>query len=301
MQVSGREMARDLVASLRLRHWIKNALVFVPLVLGGRLSESEPLTSVVIAFFAIGLAASAGYLVNDLLDAPDDRRHWSKKDRPIARGALPAPLVISATAALHAGGFALAVFISWQAAGVLLAYVLLSLAYSHGMKRVALLDGFVLACLFTLRLALGVVAAQVPPSPWLFVFSMFLFSSLTYAKRLTELQRGVAHMDDTFASRGYCPEDKPLLLSLGVAAGIGSVIILTLYIIEDAFRQSFYGNTAWLWSLPPIVFLLICRIWLKTARGKMHDDPVAFVLGDRVSLGLLMMLGMCFYMAWMGM
>ena len=288
----------ELLRSLRLAQWIKNTLVFAPLVLGGRLDEPPAVAATALAFVALGLAASATYLVNDILDAPNDRQHWSKRDRPIARGSLSPRVAAIAAAALFAGGFGLAAMVSLKAFGALLIYVVLSLAYSVALKRVPILDALLLAILFTMRLGLGAVAANVPPSPWLFVFSMFVFTSLSFTKRYAELRRSAEHSGSPVGGRGYRIEDQPLLVGLGVAAGVGSVIILILYIIEDAYKQSFYGSSSWLWGFPLIVFLLVSRLWLVTLRGEMNDDPVAFVLTDRISLALLVLLLVCFYIAW---
>jgi hypothetical protein len=129
---------------------------------------------------------------------------------------------------------------------------------------------------------------------------MFLFMSLSLAKRHTELSRAHAARGTTIAGRGYRAEDAPLVLAVGMAAGTAAVVIIILYIIEDAFRQSFYGRTLWLWGFPPLVFLLICRVWLVTARGEMNDDPVRFMLADRASQGVLAVLVACFALAWLG-
>ena len=278
---------------------MKNLLVFAPIVLGGQLGDMPALLATVAAFFALGLAASSTYLLNDILDVADDRRHWSKRERPIADGRLPASTAAASAVVGLAAGLAIAAGVSWPTLGVLLVYVALTLSYSLGLKRLPLLDGFVLAIQFTLRLALGVVAAQVPPSPWLFVFSMFLFTSLSLAKRYTELGRSSIVQGTSIAGRGYRAEDAPLVLAIGVAAGLGAVVIVILYIIDDAFRQSFYGSTLWLWGFPPLIFLLVCRIWLVTVRGEMDDDPVRFLLADRVSQSLLAMLVTCFFFAWL--
>ena len=295
-----RSQMHDLYASLRLHQWAKNILVFAPAMLAGRLDELPIVLATLVAFIALGLVASATYLINDILDAPDDRQHWSKKNRPIAAGRLPiSTAAIAATAGLIAG-ITIAVGLSWSAAAVLLVYVALTLGYSLGLKRIPLADGLVLAILFTLRLALGVAAADVAPSAWLFVFSMFLFSSLTYAKRYTELVRSDVRPGEAIHGRGYRPEDTPLVLAVGVAAGLGAVLIMVLYIIEDAFRQSFYGSTLFLWGFPPLIFLIVVRIWLVTVRGEMNDDPVKFLLRDPPSLAVLVMLGVCFGFAWLG-
>jgi 4-hydroxybenzoate polyprenyltransferase len=145
-----------------------------------------------------------------------------------------------------AGGLGLAAVVTWNAVVVLGIYIALTFAYSLGIKRFPLVDGLTLAALFTLRLALGVVATQVSPSPWLFVFSMFLFTSLSLAKRYTELDRSNLDRHETLAGRGYRGDDGPLVLAAGIAAGLGAVIIMILYIIEEAFRHSFYGSVVWL-------------------------------------------------------
>ena len=298
-RINGPSRFQALTESLRLHQWVKNLLVFAPIILHGELGNIWALVATMLAFIALGLVTSSTYLLNDILDVTDDRRHWSKRERPIARGDLPA----SAAAAWAMGGLAagmmLGVAVFAQVALVLLLYLGLTLAYSLALKRLPLVDGFVLATQFTLRLALGVVAAQVPPSAWLFVFSMFLFTSLSLAKRHTELGRLSRVNAATIAGRGYRADDAPLVLSVGIAAGLGAVIIIILYIIEDAFRQSFYGSTLWLWGFPPTIFLLICRIWLVTVRGEMNDDPVRFMLVDHTSQCLFVVLMTCFLFAWL--
>ena len=90
------------------------------------------------------------------------------------------------------------------------------------------------------------------------------------------------------------------MLTVGVASGISAVMIMVLYIVEEAFQYSFYGSTQWLWGFPILVFLFVMRIWLVSARGEMHDDPVAFAIKDRPCLALLALLGICFAFAWLG-
>jgi magnesium-transporting ATPase (P-type) len=151
---------------------------------------------------------------------------------------------------------------------------------------VPLLDIFVLASLFTLRLGLGIVLTDVQMSFWLLVFSMFAFLSLSAAKRHSEALHLVEHGLDHMPSRGYLAADVPLLLGLGLAASLGAVLIMILYLIEDAFPRQFYSTPAYLWAIPPILFLFFGRIWLLCQRGRLHDDPVAFALKDRTSLAL---------------
>ena len=289
-----------LLKSLRLHQWVKNLIVFVPIVLGGHLADIEAMSHTLIAFIALGLVASATYLINDVWDISDDRKHWSKRNRPIAAGRLPVGIAVLAAPLIILPALWLAGTISHSALGMVLVYLAVTLAYSFGLKLIPFVDGIVLAALFTVRLAIGSAAAEVPPSSWLFVFSMFLFASLSYAKRHTEIARVIERQYATVNGRGYRTVDAPLVLAVGVASGISAVMIMVLYIVEEAFLYSFYGSTQWLWGFPVLVFLFVMRIWLVSARGEMHDDPVAFAVKDRPCLALLSLLVVCFGFAWLG-
>lgn len=291
---------RALAKCARPHQWAKNALVFVPGVLAGQLSSPHAMLASAACFAALCVTASSTYLLNDLWDVNDDRRHWTKCRRPIASGRLPLRLAMLAIPLGLAAGMLIAAATVPKACAVLLAYIGLTLAYSFSLKRVPVLDVTVLASLFTLRLLLGIVATGVFASPWLLVFSMFLFSSLCFAKRYVEVERA-AERGARVTSRGYRPGDSTLIFSLGLGTGIASILIMVLYVIFDAFRQTFYGNTAWLWAFPVIIFLWFSRVWLVAVRGELNDDPVAFAVRDRPSLLLGGAIMTAFLLAWSGM
>jgi 4-hydroxybenzoate polyprenyltransferase len=293
-------MLRELARSLRLHQCVKNLLVFVPVILGGRLSDRAEVLNTLIAFVALTCLASGTYLINDVWDRPEDRKHWSKRYRPIAAGRLTVTSALCAALVLIGAGVLLGVLVSAKTGGMLLLYLAVTLAYTLNLKTVPFVDGLVLASLFTIRLGIGAVAADVPPSPWLFVFSMFLFASLSYAKRHTEIVKAIARHAEPPNGRGYRSVDAPMMLTVGLSSGIGAVTIMVLYIVEEAFRSSFYGSTSWLWGFPPLVFLFVMRIWLLSARGEMSDDPVAFAVKDPTSLALSGLLLLCFGFAWLG-
>jgi 4-hydroxybenzoate polyprenyltransferase len=113
---------------------------------------------------------------------------------------------------------------------------------------------------------------------------MFIFLSLSLVKRHTEVARMVDHGHKKVLGRGYMAGDGPMLLALGVASSMGAVLIMVLYLIEEAFQATFYHHSAMLWGFPIVVFLFLGRIWLLCQRNEIHDDPVAFALKDRVSL-----------------
>jgi 4-hydroxybenzoate polyprenyltransferase len=291
---------RALIKAARLHQLAKNTLIFVPAVLSGAIVEPATLIKCVLAFLALGLIAIGTYLVNDILDLTHDRRHWSKRYRPIASGDLPVGSALAAAAISIGGGLAIGAAISAGVLTGLAAYLALTLAYSMRIKRLAILDVVVLAILFTLRLAIGIAAAQVYASPWLLVFSMSLFTSLSIAKRYTEIKRTETRGEATVAGRGYITADAPLVLGLGLATGTASVLILVLYLIFDAFNHEFYGNSNWLWLFPLVLFLWIARVWLISQRGELNDDPVAFALKDRQSLALGALMVAAFVLAWIG-
>ncbi|MBD8907487.1 UbiA family prenyltransferase [Methylorubrum zatmanii] len=293
--------ARALLKALRPHQWAKNALVFLPLVLGGLAGEAKAWSVAGVAFLALGLVASASYLLNDLLDLAHDRAHWSKRERPLASGRLPLVAGLTAMLAGLAGGLTAAAAAGPAVLGGVLAYLGLTLVYSVWLKRVPMLDALILGGLFTLRLAIGVAAVAVPWSPWLLTFSMFLFTSLSFAKRHTELRGAVRRgRSGPIAGRGYQPADEAVVLAFGIASGLASVLIFILYLANEAFRHAVLAAPLALWSFPLILVLFMGRVWLLAGRDALHDDPVAFAVKDRPSLALAALAGFAFAVAAFG-
>jgi 4-hydroxybenzoate polyprenyltransferase/phosphoserine phosphatase len=270
--------------AMRLHQWAKNGLVFVPLVLGGQFFSPHAWLAAALAFFAMSLLASGTYIANDMWDLAEDRRHWSKKKRPLASGQLSLARGLALLSGCALVAFLLAAFDGFGAVAALGVYLLMSLLYSYKFKREPILDVLLLAGMFTMRLVVGQVVTGVALSPWLLVFSMFIFLSLSLVKRHTEVARMVEHGHKKVLGRGYLAGDAPMLLALGVASSMGAVLIMVLYLIEEAFQASFYLHSEMLWGFPIVVFLFLGRIWLLCQRKEIHDDPVAFALKDRVSL-----------------
>lgn len=294
---------RGWAKALRLHQWAKNVLVFLPLVLGGLFTDLAAWTNAVLAFLALGVLASATYLINDIWDIEDDRQHWTKRNRPLASGLMTVKQAAIVTPLAFAVSLALGAMVGPAVVAVLLAYLVLTLCYSFGFKRKPVLDAFTLALLFTLRLVLGIAAVGVVPSPWLLVFSMFLFTSLSFAKRQTEVLRLVEKKQDTgdkISGRGYFVTDAPFILAMGVSCGMASILIMVLYLTQDALLVDFYGNPDWLWAIPAMLFLWLSRIWMLSQRGELLDDPVVFAMRDPKSLMLCAGLGLFFVMACLG-
>jgi len=273
--------------ALRIHQWAKNALVFVPMFLAGRAGDASSWIADGLGFLAIGVMSSSTYLINDMWDLEDDRQHRSKKHRPLASGSLPlahamiaAPLGILAGAALAyaAGGLA--------ALGCVLVYLAGTLIYSLGLKRVPIADTLVIGGLFTLRLWLGAVLVEAPLKQWLFVFSAFLFTSLAMAKRLSEIRRVAISGASQVNGRGYLAVDAPVVSTMGIGASVAAVLVMVLYLVDEAFQQNFYRSPAILFAIPVALTLWLGRIWLLCGRDELDDDPVAFAVKDKPSLWL---------------
>ena len=282
---------------LRPHQWVKNLLVFFPLITSHKISQPQMLWMGGLAFMALCLCASSVYVVNDLLDLDADRRHPTKRCRPLASGELPLPIGFMIGPLLVISAFTLATMISGAFAIALGVYALVAFFYAWWLKHVPLLDVFVLAALYTLRLIAGHAATGVQYSDWLLAFSLFMFLSLALVKRLQELQQATrTSAVGSSDVRGYRGEDLPILGPLGVASGYLSVLVLALYVNSDKV-SILYRNPTILMLICPMLLYWISRVYLVTNRGDMHDDPVVFALKDRVSYAICILTVMVIWAA----
>ncbi len=270
---------RTSIRALRPHQWSKNILVFVPLLLAHSYFDEARVLSTLLAFISFCLCASAVYIFNDLMDLDADRQHPDKKNRPFAAGDLSilSGLVLSALL-LSLSAF-LAFNISLGYTLVFAVYFLTTTAYSLGLKSVALLDVFILAGLYTLRVLAGTFSADAELSFWLLAFSLFIFFSLAMLKRYSELYNLEQREKKRTVVRGYSTDDKNILALLGVASGYISVLVLALYITTPEHMVE-YRNPEFLWIVFPALLYWISRVWLLASRGQMNEDPVLFALKD---------------------
>jgi 4-hydroxybenzoate polyprenyltransferase len=268
--------------ALRPYQWPKNLLVFVALLTAQDILHVHLLMRSLTMFAVFCLVSSSVYVLNDLVDLADDRRHPVKCTRPLASGALSVGVGRMMFPVLLAAGLALAVLVLPLAACLwLLAYYAGTLAYTFGAKRVAMLDVIVLAGLYTVRMIAGAAAIDVPISIWLLTFSMSTFTSLALVKRVSELTR-VIESGGVMRGRGYEREDLDTLKSLGVAASYAAVVVLALY-IHDPTTSRLYATPAILWIAVPVLLYWTSRLWLLADRGQINGDPLLFATRDRVS------------------
>jgi 4-hydroxybenzoate polyprenyltransferase/phosphoserine phosphatase len=273
---------RDYVKAVRVHQWLKNLLVFVPLVMAHQVTDFTLLLQAVLAFVGFGLCASSVYVLNDLLDLESDRKHPSKCRRAFAAGTIPIQHGLLLIPLLLSAAFALALLLPPWFLAALSVYYAVTLAYSLRLKRVILIDVLVLAGLYTLRVIAGGAATGLGPSFWLLAFSMFLFLSLALVKRYSELLLVQAQEQEIAAGRGYQVVDLETLAHFGVASGYASVLVLALY-IDSAAVDTLYRYPEVLWLICPLFLYWISRVWLLTRRDMMHEDPILFAIEDRRS------------------
>ncbi len=267
--------------ALRIHQWAKNVLLGVP-VLTAHAFNFSAIDNIAAAFTAFCLVASATYLLNDLLDLFSDRHHPRKCKRPFAAGDIGLASGILGMIVLFGAGFGLATQLSDYFLIALLAYLGLTVSYSFYFKRIVLIDVLLLAALYTIRIVAGAYAIEVPLSSWLLGFSMFVFLSLALVKRCTELMTMQRLSHETMKGRDYHASDYPMLSVMGVAAGYISILVLALF-ISSPESVGKYTYPVLLWLLCPLMAYWVSRLWLKTSRGEMHDDPLLFSLKDQAS------------------
>jgi 4-hydroxybenzoate polyprenyltransferase len=288
-------IVRALWKELRVHQWSKNALVVIPVLLAPGIPQFSLVVRALIAALCVSLCASAGYILNDLLDLEADRAHPTKRNRPFASGALPVKLGPPIFFLLLTAAFALAMYKLPSKFSLMLAiYFVGTVSYSLYFKRRLLLDVLVLAGLYTHRILTGGIATQVPISAWLLAFSMFLFLSLAFAKRYIELAG--LKTDGKIMNRDYYRADAQMVASLGGASGYLAALVFSLY-VENVAHLDLYREPRLLWLAVPILLYVISRIWIITGRGQMPDDPVKFALRDRVTLLCLLLFGGAFALA----
>jgi len=264
---------------LRVHQWLKNLLVFVPALLAHTIFFPDVLLATILAFIAFSAAASAIYILNDIVDLPLDRQHIRKRSRPFASGTLSIPFGLKVSALLLLIAATACFFLPPIFALVIGLYLVATTAYSLVLKRALLVDVICLAALYTLRLLGGTAATEIPLSFWLMAFAMFFFMSLALVKRYVELQHSTVTEKDRIAGRGYRPEDRDIVGQSGVASGFTAVVVLALYINSTAV-QELYTYPWLIWPLVPIVLYIIIRVWILAHRKEMDDDPVVFLAND---------------------
>lgn len=277
----------SIIRAIRVHQWAKNALIFIPVIVGHRWSL-DAARQALLAFFCFSFCASGTYLVNDLLDIEADRHHLKKRMRPFAAGDLPVVGGLAMSALLIALSAVCAIFLPNAFLAWLAIYFACTLAYTFWLKRLVLVDVLALSGLYTVRLMAGGAATSTPISHWLSGFSIFLFLSLAIVKRFAELQNTLQGGLTPKNGRGYQLSDIEQMRSFGTASAFAAVVVFANY-ISSFDVMALYHQPRLLWLVVPLLILWLCRVWLLAARGELNEDPVVFAVTDRMSL----LIGVC--------
>jgi len=271
------------VRAVRPHQWLKNLLVFLPLVLAHELTNPELLYAAGLAFISFSFCASSVYLLNDMLDLFADRLHERKRFRPFASGNLPLAYGLALAPLLLLASFVIAWILPHEFIVVLFVYWVLTVLYSFYIKRLYLADVGTLALLYTLRVVAGAAAIMVDSTLWLLTFSLLLFGGLAIAKRYTELHKLGATGESQAAGRAYTTADLQPVFYSGVFFSIAAVIVFAVYISVPA-TANLYTSPLILWGILPLLLFILGRIWRVAQRGELNDDPLLFALQDWPSL-----------------
>ncbi len=269
-------MAWALIRSLRPHQWVKNGFVLAPLVFGRELTDPASLGRAGLAFAAFCAASSAVYLVNDVRDREEDRRHPLKSRRPIASGILPVGVAGIAAAVLLATAAALALLAGPAVAGVLALYALLNLLYSAGLKHVVILDVMIVAVGFVLRVLAGGLAVGVRVSSWLLLCTIFLALFLAFSKRRHEI---VLLADGAAGQRRVLDQYSPAFLDQMInVVTASSVVSYALYAVSPETSQRYHSE--WLVYTLPLVLFGIFRYLYLIYQAPAEKNPTEAILAD---------------------
>ena len=265
---------------LRLHQWVKNILVFVPAIAGHLLFEEGVFIETFSAFCSFCLIASGFYIINDIHDINNDRKHPINKDRPIASGQLPVNLALFISIIMFIIGAVLALRLGFLFSIVILSYILINIIYTRYIKQIIILDLILLMMFYIIRLLAGYVPLELPLSPWLLSFSIFLFFSLGLLKRYIETVLMRENNVVTISGRGYSINDSNILMTMGVSSSLVAGLVLLLYTSSENVTF-LYNRPIMLIALVPIYLYWVTWMWFMAERGIIKSDPVIFAIKSK--------------------
>lgn len=267
---------KNYIRLIRPQQWIKNAFVFTGLLFGHAWNDMPLVYQVVAAAIAFSLVSSCIYIVNDIADREHDRHHPKKKNRPLASGSLSVTSASLLAIFLGAPGAMIAYWSSPSVFLIITGYAVMNLAYSFGLKHVVILDVFIIATGFMLRILAGTVGVGIPPSQWLLLCGLMITLFLGFAKRRAEIN--VLSADKT-GHRKVLEEYSPVLLDkmMGITAA-GVIISYSLYTMSpDTIRT--HGTAHLIYTVPFVIYAIFRYVYLLHQRGG-GGDPSSDLVRD---------------------
>jgi 4-hydroxybenzoate polyprenyltransferase len=258
---------------IRVIHWVKNLLVFVPVIASHKQITLEVVSVNLKLFFALSLSASCIYLMNDVLDLDSDKSHSIKKNRPLAAGLISSLAAKIVALVFLFTAMIFSYLISVEILTICIVYISVNVLYSTYLKKQVMLDVFILTFFYTLRIIAGGVANDVIISNWLLGFAFFLFLSLALSKRFRELINIAANGITPNSRRGYKKEDLPTLQILSISSGFTSLTILLIYLNDEQTRV-IYNHPDRLLLLVPILMYWLSSNWFESVTVSKTEDPI---------------------------
>jgi len=261
---------------MRPAQWAKNVFVLAPLVFGRFLQDPGISVRALLAVVAFCCASSAVYLVNDLRDREEDRRHPLKRLRPLAAGTLGVPAAVAAVAVLAGGALALALWLGLPFAKILGAYMLLNILYTLWFKHMVILDVMTISLGFVLRVEAGAEATGIEVSRWLFLCTTFLALFLAFSKRRHEitLLAGSASGQRPVLDH-YSPAFLDQMINVVTAS---SVVSYALYAISPETVQKYHTQDL-VYTIPLVLYGIFRYLYLMYQRSG-ERNPTEAILRD---------------------
>lgn len=274
------------IALIRPHHWIKNVFVFVGLLFVHAWRDTALLGTVVQAFISFCFMSSSVYAINDIVDLNADKTHAVKRFRPLASGALAVKIAKFVAAACLAGGIFFAAAAGWKVLAIASAYVVLNALYSFRLKQIVILDVFVIAMGFMLRLAAGTVGVGISPSKWLIICSLMLTLFLGFAKRRAELASGSDH-----SRRLLAYYTLPMLDKMISVVASCTIVTYALYTV-DAETVKFHGTESLVYTVPVVMYAMFRYLFLLHYRGQGEEPAVDLFRDPHILAAVVVWVGL---------
>ena len=280
-------MKLDLIRVMRPGDWAKNVFVLPAVVFSDKLSEPGAIVQAAAAFAAFCLLSSGFYAINDVVDAERDRAHPSKRQRPVASGAVSPRAAVTLGVACAIGGLGLGWMVNLPLVAILLSYAVLQVLYNALLKRVVFVDVVAIAIGFSLRAAAGAVAIEVEMSIWLLLCVFFLCLYLGFVKRLCDISSAAQAHDTVWRPAAPYDDRNELNWLLGISAVL-AVVAYLMYALSSHAWELFGARALGLALLSPLVLIAIHRFYRRARQGT-SDSPLSALRQDRAVLAAVVL------------
>ena len=280
MNISNSQLV-NIIKIIRPHQWVKNILVFVPMIMAHQLNIENFVLSLK-AFIIFSLVASSIYVINDIVDINSDKKHPFKKLRPLAAGLITLNQCKLLVLILLFISSLLLLTTNIKFFFTIVTYFLISNLYTFIIKKYAFIDLLILSVLYTLRIVAGGLIVDIFASTWLISFSIFFFLSLASIKRQIEILNLKKFDIEEIYGRGYSLKDEKIIKKISILFGLISIIILVMYINSSKVYE-LYSSPNFLWGMCLIMTFWILRIIIVTDIGIIKDDPVVYAINDKIS------------------